>query len=149
MSVAGILFGLFAVLLICNIPASNAISNRISSMSTVIIAADLSYGDDTNKRIFFIEQVFIASDTVFNCGNIMEQAGAIRKTYNFAKTMVGHRRTGLAMVCVDPMSAAFCGYPGSGPGFIAALGMIMVYLQWLTPGYTNTYSASLMSAGRR
>ena len=143
MSVAGILFGLFAVLLICNIPI--AISLGISSVIAVI-AADLPM-EMIPINVFSSSSKFslLAIPFFIIAGNIMEQAGISEKLIEFAKTMVGHRRTGLAMVCVI-VCCFFAAISGSGPATVAALGMIMIPAM-VNAGYTNTYSASLMSAG--
>ena len=73
MSVAGILFGLFAVLLICNIPI--AISLGISSVIAVI-AADLPM-EMIPINVFSSSSKFslLAIPFFIIAGTIMEQAG--------------------------------------------------------------------------
>lgn len=143
MSTAGILFGLFAVLLALNIPI--AISLGLSSLAAVIVAGlpmemiPINVFSSSSKFSLLAIPFFIIA------GNIMEQAGISEKLIEFAKTMVGHKRTGLAMVCVI-VCCFFAAISGSGPATVAALGMIMIPAM-INAGYSNTYSASLMAAG--
>ena len=143
MSTAAILFGLFALLLILNVPI--AISLGMASLMAVLVAGlpiemiPINVFSSSSKFSLLAIPFFIIA------GNIMEQAGISEKLIEFAKAMVGHKRTGLAMVCVI-VCCFFAAISGSGPATVAALGMIMIPAM-IEAGYGNTYAASLMASG--
>lgn len=76
-------------------------------------------------------------------GAIMERAGISQRLIRFAKSMVGHIRGGLAIVCVV-VCCFFAAICGSGPATVAALGMILVPAM-MQVGHEGGSSAALMA----
>lgn len=76
-------------------------------------------------------------------GNIMEMAGISRKLIHFARSLVGHLRGGLALVCVI-VACFFAAISGSGPATVAALGMIIIPAMQEV-GYSKGSAAALMA----
>lgn len=138
-----ILFGLFALLLSVNVPI--AISLGIASLVTVVISGlplemlPINVFSASSKFSLLAIPFFIVA------GNIMEKAGISEMLINFARTMVGHRRNGISMVCVI-VSCFFAAISGSGPATVAALGIIMIPAL-VKAGYPITYATALMAAG--
>ena len=76
-------------------------------------------------------------------GNIMEKVGISQKLIDLAKVLVGHRRGGMAIVCVG-VSCFFAAISGSGPATVAALGLIVIPAM-IKSGYNEGTSAALMA----
>lgn len=138
-----ILFGLFALLLVLNIPI--AISLGIASMIAVYLS-DLPL-DMIPINVYSASSKFalLAIPFFILAGNIMEKAGISEKLIHFAQAMVGHRRNGVAMVCVI-VSCFFAAISGSGPATVAALGIILIPAM-IRAGYRVTFATVLMAAG--
>ena len=62
---------------------------------------------------------------------------------DFCRTLVGHRKSGMALVCVI-VACFFAAISGSGPATVAALGMILIPAM-VKAGYDKGDSAALMS----
>ena len=137
-----ILFGTFFVLLFLNIPIG--LSLGISSIVT-LIAQDLPLSmvpsnlySSTGKFVLLAIPFFILG------GNVMERSGIASRLIEFCRTLVGHKRSGMAMVCVI-VSCFFAAISGSGPATVAALGMIIIPAM-VNAGYDKADSSALMSA---
>ena len=76
-------------------------------------------------------------------GNIMEVSEISTKLIAFFKSLVGHTKHGLAMVCVV-VACFFAAISGSGPATVAALGGILIPAM-TNSGYDRSTSAALMS----
>lgn len=76
-------------------------------------------------------------------GNIMEKAGISGKLIDFAQSLVGHIRGGLALVCVL-VACFFAAISGSGPATVAALGGIIIPAM-TSVGYSKGDSSALMA----
>lgn len=143
MSVSILLFGIFAILLIIGVPI--AISLGVASLVAILVSGlpiemfPINVFSASSKFSLLAIPFFILA------GNIMEKAGISEKLINLAKAMVGHRRNGIAMVCVI-VSCFFAAISGSGPATVAALGIIMIPAM-IKAGYKPTYAAALMAAG--
>ena len=143
MNVSVILFGVFIVALLANIPIGIALG--VSSLLALMISGlpmemlAINVFSASSKFSLLAIPFFILA------GNIMEKAGISERLINFAKAMVGHRKTGVSMVCVI-VSCFFAAISGSGPATVAALGIIMIPAM-VNAGYSVTYSAALMAAG--
>ncbi|MCL2000191.1 MAG: TRAP transporter large permease [Planctomycetes bacterium] len=140
---AVILFGLFAVLIVLNVPIG--ISLAIAS-TILVFVADLPV-DAIPANIYSASSKFtlLAIPFFVIAGNVMEKADISAKLIDFAKTMVGHRRNGISMVCVI-VSCFFAAISGSGPATVAALGIIMIPAM-ANAGYGWPFSSALMAAG--
>lgn len=136
-----ILFGSFFVLLLLNIPIG--ISLGISSILT-LLAGDMSLAivpinmySSTSKFVLLAIPFFILG------GNVMEKSGISKRLIDFCRTLVGHKRSGMAMVCVI-VACFFAAISGSGPATVAALGMILIPAM-TEAGYDKASSTALMS----
>lgn len=136
-----ILFGVFFLLLFANVPI--AIALGLSSVATLaseslpISAVTANFYASTSKFVLLAIPFFILG------GNIMERSGISSKLINFCRTMVGHRRTGMALVTVI-VACFFAAISGSGPATVAALGLILIPAM-TNVGYDKSYSAALVS----
>ncbi len=138
-----VLFGLFALLLAINVPIG--ISLGISAL-VIVHLAELPW-EMVPINVFSASSKFalLAIPFFIVAGNIMEKADISGKLIEFARTVVGHRRNGISMVCVI-VSCFFAAISGSGPATVAALGIIMIPAL-VNAGYGATFAASLMAAG--
>ena len=73
----------------------------------------------------------------------MEKAGISDKLINLANKFVGHKKGGLAIVCVIT-SCFFAAISGSGPATVASLGVIIIPAM-IKAGYGKGMSSALMS----
>ena len=144
MSAGLVVFGSFAVLLFLGVPI--ALSLGMASVITLlyenlplsIIPANLY--SSTGKFVLLAIPFFILG------GNIMEKSGISSRLIDFAKTLVGHKKSGMAMVCVI-VACFFAAISGSGPATVAALGMIIIPAMTQV-GYDKASSTALMSSTR-
>ena len=121
--IAGLLLGSFVLLLLCNVPIavclglSGLVVFGVTGMG--LSPVPINYYAACNKFVLMAIPFFILA------GNVMEKAEISQKLIDMARTLVGHRRNGLAMVCVL-VSCFFAAISGSGPATVAALGMIVI-----------------------
>lgn len=137
-----ILIIIFATLLFLNVPI--AISLGIASVAA-LIHNDIGLSvippnifSATSKFALLAVPFFILA------GNIMEKSGISLKLINFAQSLVGHRKSGLALVCVI-VSCFFAAISGSGPATVAALGSIIIPAM-IANGYRRDTSSALMAS---
>ena len=97
----------------------------------------VNYFGAANKFVLLAIPFFILA------GNVMEKAGISRKLIDMAKSFVGHRKNGLAIVCVA-VSCFFAAISGSGPATVAALGMIIIPAM-ISSGYADNSASALMA----
>ena len=137
-----ILFGIFFLLLFMNMPIAFALG--ISSIATILyeglhllpVASNLYAA--TSKFVLLAIPFFILG------GNVMDKSGISGQLIDFARTLVGHRRSGMALVTVI-VACFFAAISGSGPATVAALGMILIPAM-TNVGYDKSDSAALVSA---
>ena len=136
-----ILFGIFFLLLFMNMPIAFALG--ISSLAVILfeglplmpIASNLYAA--TSKFVLLAIPFFILG------GNVMDKSGISTQLIDFARTLVGHRRSGMALVTVI-VACFFAAISGSGPATVAALGMILIPAM-TNVGYQKNDSAALVS----
>ncbi len=136
-----VVFGCFVIFLILGVPI--ALSLGMASVLTLlyenlplsIIPANLY--SSTGKFVLLAIPFFILG------GNIMEKSGISSRLIDFARTLVGHRKSGMALVCVI-VACFFAAISGSGPATVAALGMIIIPAMTKV-GYEKASSTALMS----
>lgn len=142
MSVAGILFLSFIVLLFLNVPI--ALSLGVSSVIAMIAAGlpldllPMSIYSAIGKFTLLAIPFFILA------GNTMEKAGISDKLIDLANKVVGHKKGGLAIVCVIT-SCFFAAISGSGPATVAALGVIVIPAM-MNAGYGKGMPSALMAS---
>jgi len=136
-----ILIGSFFVLLFLNVPIAGCLG--LSSLLTLgfmdmsFTTIPINYYAASHKFVLLAIPFFILA------GNIMEKAGISGKLIDLAKSMVGHMKGGLALVCVI-VSCFFAAISGSGPATVAALGMIVIPAM-INVGYRPASASALMA----
>lgn len=136
-----VLFGLFFLLLFMNVPIAFALG--ISSVAALFVeslpvsAVTANFYASTSKFVLLAIPFFILG------GNIMERSGISGKLIDFFRALVGHRRSGMALVTVI-VACFFAAISGSGPATVAALGLILIPAM-TDVGYDKSYSAALVS----
>ena len=139
--VALILFGSFFLLLFLNIPI--ALSLGMSSIITLLYEklplsmVPSNMYSSTSKFVLLAIPFFIFG------GNIMAEGGISERLINFCRSLVGHKRSGMALVCVI-VSCFVAAISGSGPATVAALGMIIIPAM-VQAGYDKASGTALMS----
>jgi C4-dicarboxylate transporter DctM subunit len=141
MPVAGVLFLVFIFLLLLNVPI--ALGLGLSSLAAMILSETPL--DILPMQIYAATGKFtlLAIPFFILAGNIMEKAGISDKLINLANKCVGHKKGGLAIVCVVT-SCFFAAISGSGPATVAALGVIIIPAM-AAAGYGKTMPSALMA----
>lgn len=114
-----ILFLSFFIFLLVGIPIGiclglSAICAILYSGTSLTIVATNMYSG-ISKFLLLAIPFFVLS------GNIMAKAGISRRLVKFVNTCVGHRRGGIAIVCVI-VACFFGAISGSGPATVAGSG---------------------------
>lgn len=135
------LFGSFIILLLGNVPI--AICLGLASVFALLVSGTPLDIISTNVYSATSKFVLLAVPFFILAGNIMEKTGISKKLINFAQSLVGHIKGGLAIVCVM-VACFFAAISGSGPATVAALGMIIIPAM-VNAGYKPTFSAALMA----
>ena len=117
-----ILFGTFFIMLLLNIPI--AVSLGTSAILAMVYAHDPFTVISTNVYKGMAKFLLLAIPFFVLSGNIMAKAGISTRLVNFIDDCVGHRRGGIAIVCVI-VACFFGAISGSGPATVAALGIIL------------------------
>ena len=141
MSGAAILFLSFIVLLFLNVPI--ALSLGVSSIIAMLAAGlpldlfPMTIYAGIGKFTLLAIPFFILA------GNTMEKAGISDKLIDLANKCVGHKKGGLAIVCVIT-SCFFAAISGSGPATVAALGVIIIPAM-INAGYGKEMPSALLA----
>lgn len=138
---AFILFGVFFLLLMLNIPI--ALSLGMASVCALLYDALPLAIIPNNIYAATSKFVLLAIPFFILAGNVMERAGISKQLIDFCRTLVGHRRSGMAEVCVI-VSCFFAAISGSGPATVAALGLIIIPAM-VNAGYDKAQTTALMS----
>ena len=93
-----ILFGTFFIMLLLNIPI--AVSLGTSAILAMLYAHDPFTVISTNVYNGMAKFLLLAIPFFVLSGNIMAKAGISTRLVNFIDDCVGHRRGGIAIVCV-------------------------------------------------
>ena len=107
-----ILFGTFFIMLLLNIPI--AVSLGTSAILAMVYAHDPFTVISTNVYNGMAKFLLLAIPFFVLSGNIMAKAGISTRLVNFIDDCVGHRRGGIAIVCVI-VACFFGAISGSGP----------------------------------
>lgn len=138
-----ILFGSFALLLIIGTPI--AISLGISTMCAIAFSPDITLGLNViPQRIFGgLDSTSIMAIAFFVlAGNIMTKGGISRRLVDFANSIVGGVRGGMALALVLAC-AFFAALSGSAPATVVAIG-VMLYDDMVRLGYPRERVAGLL-----
>lgn len=138
---AVILFASFVVLLLLNVPIAVSLGlSALAALTTTPLGFDMIPANvyaQTSKFALLAVPYFIFA------GNIMEKTGISAKLIRLAQSFVGHKRGGLALVCVI-VSCFFAAISGSGPATVAALGSVLIPAM-VENGYRKSTSSALMA----
>ena len=118
-----ILFGVFFLLVFLNIPI--AVSLGLTAMIGLYVGG-FPFSMFPNVMYASIGKFALLAIPFFVlAGSIMEYAGISQRLVNFARTCVGHRKSGMLAVTVI-VCCFFAAISGSGPATVAALGTILI-----------------------
>ncbi len=138
-----ILFSSFAILLVVGVPI--AVSLGAATMIAILTSPDISVSVSVvAQRIFGgLESTSIMAIAFFIlAGNIMTKGGISRRIVNFANSIVGNIRGGMAHTLV--LSCAFfAALSGSAPATVIAIGS-MLYSDMVRIGYPPDRTAGLL-----
>jgi C4-dicarboxylate transporter DctM subunit len=138
-----VLFGSFAVLVICNVPIAvslclAAIVSIVSSGSVPLIVV--------GQKLFASMDSFplMAIPFFMIAGNLMEKGGISKRLIAFANSIVGSLSGGLALVTVLA-SMFFAAISGSSPATVAAIGSIMIPAM-VKQGYSKEFATATQAS---
>lgn len=137
-----VLFAVFFILLILNVPISiclgmSAIAALLYDGANLTIVATNMYSG-ISKFLLLAIPFFVLS------GNIMAKAGISQRLIRFVDSCVGHKRGGIAIVCVI-VACFFGAISGSGPATVAALGAVLIPAMIEQGGFSAPFSTALMA----
>lgn len=141
-----LLFGSFAILLIIGVPI--AISLGIATMCAIAFSPDMAVSmlslDVIPQRIFGgLDSTSIMAIAFFVLGgNIMTKGGISRRLVDFANSIIGGVRGGMALALVLAC-AFFAALSGSAPATVVAIG-VMLYDDMVRLGYPKERVAGLL-----
>ncbi len=140
--ISAVLFISFFVFLIMGVPIaiclglSSVCAILYSGTSLTIVATNMYAG--ISKFLLMAIPFFVLS------GNIMAKAGISKRLVRFVDTCVGHKRGGIAIVCVI-VACFFGAISGSGPATVAALGAVLIPAMVERGGFSAPFSTALMA----
>ena len=140
--ISAVLFISFFVFLIMGVPIaiclglSSVCAILYSGTSLTIVATNMYAG--ISKFLLLAIPFFVLS------GNIMAKAGISKRLVRFVDTCVGHKRGGIAIVCVI-VACFFGAISGSGPATVAALGAVLIPAMVERGGFSAPFSTALMT----
>ena len=140
--ISAVLFISFFVFLIMGVPIaiclglSSVCAILYSGTSLTIVATNMYAG--ISKFLLLAIPFFVLS------GNIMAKAGISKRLVRFVDTCVGHKRGGIAIVCVI-VACFFGAISGSGPATVAALGAVLIPAMVERGGFSAPFSTALMA----
>ncbi|MCI9510909.1 MAG: TRAP transporter large permease subunit, partial [Oscillibacter sp.] len=137
-----ILFGSFFVMLFLNIPI--CVSLGMSSIFAMLFSGDKLSIVPTNVYSSMAKFLLLAIPFFVLSGNIMAKAGISTRLVQFIDDCIGHRRGGIAIVCVV-VACFFGAISGSGPATVAALGIILIPAMINRGGFSAAFSSAMMA----
>ncbi len=140
-SLALLLFGLFAVLLILKVPVSFCLGIA-STVCLIILGYPLTV---IGQRVFAALNSFsiMAIPLFILGGNLMTEGGLSKNLISFCETLLGNVRGGLALVAILACGF-FAALSGSGPATVIAIGG-MLYPEMVRRGYPDFQVAGLVT----
>ena len=140
--ISAILFISFFIFLILGVPIgiclglSSVCAILYSGTSLTIVATNMYSG--ISKFLLLAIPFFVLS------GNIMAKSGISKRLIKFVDTCVGHKKGGIAIVCVI-VACFFGAISGSGPATVAALGAVLIPAMVEQGGFSAPFSTALMA----
>lgn len=138
-----ILFGSFFILLFLNVPI--ACSLGLSAVFAMLFGGDKLSVIPTNVYNGMAKFLLLAIPFFVISGNVMAEAGISRRLVDFIDDCIGHRKGGIAIVCVI-VAMFFGAISGSGPATVAALGIILIPAMVNSGGFSAPFASALMAA---
>lgn len=139
-----LLFILLGVLFFLNVPI--AISLGLATVSLVLITGSIDLNTLPHKMFATLDSFpLMAAPFFLLAGKIMEHGGISEKIVNFASSLVGHLRGGLAHVSIVACMF-FAALSGSAVATTAAVGGLLVPAM-VKAGYNREFSAAVQAAG--
>ncbi len=136
-----ILIASFFVLLFLNVPIAACLGASsvltLLSMNMSLSVVPVNYYAASHKFVLLAIPFFILA------GNIMDRAQISTKLIDLARSLVGHKKGGLAIACVL-VACFFAAISGSGPATVSALGLILIPAL-VDVGYRPASSSALMA----
>mgnify|MGYP000205489819 CR=1 FL=1 len=142
--ISAVLFITFFILLILNIPI--AICLGLSSVAAILYSGTSLNIVATNMYSGISKFLLLAIPFFVLSGNIMAKAGISKRLIKFVDTCVGHRRGGLAIVCII-VACFFGAISGSGPATVAALGAVLIPAMVEKGGFSAPFATAVSDAG--
>ncbi len=148
--ITAVLFLSFFLLLLIGVPI--AICLGMSSSLAILYAVNFVPKFEnltlsiiaTNTYTGIAKFLLLAIPFFVLSGNIMAKADISKRLVDFIDDCVGHRRGGMAIVCVI-VACFFGAISGSGPATVAALGAVLVPAM-IASGFSPAFSEALMAA---
>ena len=142
-----ILFGTFFILLFLNVPI--AVSLGVSGISAMFYSGRFGVAQvmsvvSSNFYNGMAKFLLLAIPFFVLSGNVMAKAGISTRLVSFIDDCIGHRRGGIAIVCVI-VACFFGAISGSGPATVAALGIILVPAMINRGGFSAAFSSAMMA----
>lgn len=137
-----ILFGTFFLLLILDVPIAYCLG--LSSVAALMYAGIPLSVVATNIYTGISKFLLLAIPFFVLSGNIMAKAGISNRLIDFADACVGHKKGGVAIVCVI-VACFFGAVSGSGPATVAALGVILIPAMIDRDGFDAPFSSALLA----
>ena len=139
----GLLFGLFAALMIIEVPVAFALA--LSSLGVIWLDAAVPLTIVVQRMASGIESFpFLAIPLFILAGNLMNRAGIAARIYAFALALMGHIRGSLAHVNVLA-SMIFAGMSGVAQADAAGIGVIEIR-HMKEQGFDPAFSAAVSAA---
>ena len=140
--ISAVLFISFFVFLILGVPI--ALCLGLSSVCAILYSGTSLTIVTTNMYSGISKFLLLAIPFFVLSGNIMAKAGISRRLIDFVDTCVGHKKGGIAIVCVI-VSCFFGAISGSGPATVAALGAVLIPAMVEQGGFSAPFSTALMA----
>ncbi len=148
--ITAVLFISFFALLLVGVPI--AICLGMSSVLAILYAIEfvdkfqnLTFSIiATNTYTGIAKFLLLAIPFFVLSGNIMAKADISKRLVAFIDDCIGHRRGGMAIVCVI-VACFFGAISGSGPATVAALGAVLIPAM-IASGFSPAFAEALMAA---
>lgn len=139
-----LLFAIFIVLVLFRAPIAVALA--VSSMTVLFIHNGLSSLEIVTDLMYTSVAKFtlLAIPFFVLAGVIMDHIGISKRLIDFAQSLVGHRKSGIALVTVI-VAIFFAAISGSGPATVAAIGGILIPAM-IKNGYRKETAGGLVAS---
>lgn len=138
-----LLFGVFLVLIVLNVPIAFAMAG---SAAVVVWQAGLPDSVVMQRIVFGVDSFPLLAVPLFLlAGELMDLGGLSRQLVLFANTLLGHVRGGMAHVAIVS-NMIMSGLSGAGTADAAATGGILIPAM-IKKGYSPAFAAAVLGAG--